>query len=217
MLFILQNLSGIAILAAGLALIIVLILSLTLHEFAHAYIAYKNGDLTAKNAGRLTVNPLAHMDPIGMFCCFFCGFGWAKPVPINPNMFRNYKRGMILTSLAGVVTNLILAFFGAGFFFLCMRFITVANFGTIFVTYLFYFMYSINLSLFVFNLLPIYPLDGFKVIEACTKYNNKYVDFMKRYGTLILLVVVLLCGNWVSKLMEWVGYPITAFWNWVIF
>lgn len=217
MLFILKNLSGISVLAAGLGLIIVLILSLSLHEFAHAYIAYKNGDMTAKAMGRLTMNPIVHMDPVGLFCCFFCGFGWAKPVPVNPHMFRNYKRGMILTSLAGVTTNLILAFVGAGFYYLCIRFFTVANFWTLFATYTCYFWYILNLSLFVFNLLPVYPLDGFQVIEACTKYDNKFIVFMKKYGGLLLLAFVLLCGTWLSWLIQWIGYPISAFWEWVIF
>ncbi len=217
MLYIIRNLSGISILAAGLGLMIVLVISLTMHEYAHAFIANKNGDPTAKMMGRLTVNPIAHMDLIGFICCFFCGFGWAKPVPINPTMFRNYKKGMILTSLAGVMTNLIFAFVGCGFYYLCVRFFTVVNFGTLFLVYLFYFMYIINLSLFVFNLLPVYPLDGFKIIEACSKYENKFVSFMRQYGSWILIAVVVLCGNWVSWLMQWIGYPITAFWNWIIF
>jgi len=213
MIYILQNLSGIAVIAAGLGLLIVLVFSLTLHEYSHAYIAYKNGDMTAKAMGRLTVNPVVHMDLIGMFCCFFCGFGWAKPVPINPAMFRNYKKGMILTSLAGVIMNLILAFIGAGFYYLCLKFITVVNFWTLFVLYTSYFWYVINLSLFVFNLLPVYPLDGFKIIETCTKYDNKFIVFMRSYGGLLLLAVVLLCGAWLSKLITWVGYPISAFWE----
>ena len=96
----------ISILASVIAVLFVFVP----HELAHAYIAYKNGDLTAKMYGRLTFNPIKHIDPIGIILCIFTGFGWAKPVPINPANFKNYRRGLFTTAIAGVVLNYIIAF-----------------------------------------------------------------------------------------------------------
>ncbi len=204
----------------GLAIIFTILLSFTLHEFSHAFVAYKCGDPTAKEAGRLTVNPFRHMDPIGMICCFIFGFGWAKPVPINPLRFRNFKRGLVLTSIAGVTMNFILAFFSAGAYVLMIRFVQFSAITSEFVYYLalfglyfFSLMTTINLTLCVFNLLPIYPLDGFRVVEAVTKYSNPYVNFMRRYGTLVMLIVVIFGSPLISMLMDIIGWPIEAFWG----
>ena len=110
------------ILAVSLSLCAVLVISFTLHEFAHALVAYKCGDYTAKAHGRLTINPLAHIDVMGFLCCFLFCFGWAKPVPINPLHFRKYKKGIILTSIAGIIVNIILAFIGCGLLYCYLAF-----------------------------------------------------------------------------------------------
>ncbi len=214
---IIDQLSGSEFVSAGLALVLVLVLSFSLHEFGHAYVAYKQGDYTPKAMGRVTLNPLAHMDPIGFICCLFFRFGWAKPVQINPTKFRNYRRGMVLTSIAGVVVNLILAFIGCGFYYLCMRFLTITNGLHLFLYYFSYFLFSINISLFVFNLLPVYPLDGFNCIAAISKYENKFVNFMYKYGNYILIIMLVFGGNLLSSLVYWVGFPIELLWGLIVF
>ncbi|MGN0961766.1 MAG: site-2 protease family protein [Christensenellales bacterium] len=196
----------------AIAYLLVIILSLSLHEFAHAYVAYKNGDETPKFQGRITLNPLKHIDPLGILCCALFGFGWARPVEINPSNFRNIKRGVGWTSVAGVLMNLILAFFGYGFACLTAL-ITVQNVFISFLQNFFYYLFIINLSLAVFNILPIYPLDGFKLVENYTKYNNGYVRFMYKYGNWILLAIVIFFDELLFSLISIISYPITWFWN----
>lgn len=201
-----------------LALCLVMLISFSLHEYAHAMVAYKCGDPTPKAQGRLTINPFAHIDWLGFTCCLFFGFGWAKPVNINPLNFRKYRSGMIATSIAGVIINFILAFIGCGLFYVFFRFlapIITNEYVFYFLYYFLNFLFMINLSLMVFNLLPIPPLDGFKVIDAMTKYNNKFVEFMRRYGTLILLVILLLFDNLLLDLMNIIALPINLFWGWI--
>ena len=94
------------------------LIALTVHEYSHGYAAYRMGDPTAKSLGRLTLNPLKHLDPIGALCMIFFRFGWAKPVPINPRYFKNPKRGFAIVALSGPVANLILSFFSAGLYLL---------------------------------------------------------------------------------------------------
>jgi len=196
----------------ALSFIIVIVLSLSLHEFAHGLAAYKCGDNTPKMQGRLTLNPLSHMDPIGFLCCVVFRFGWARPVQVNPNNFRNYKKGTAWTSVAGVLMNLFLAFVGYGILRLVML-IPLENLFILFLEYLFYYLFIINVSLAVFNFLPIYPLDGFKFIEAFTKYNNGYINFMYRYGSLILIGVLLFLDGLLIKFINIVQTPIILFWN----
>ena len=194
-----SGMSGSVIFAIVVAYIIAIVLAFGMHEFSHAFSAYKLGDPTAKALGRLTLNPIKHLDLYGMLGFLFVGFGWAKPVPINPLNFRRYRRDTFIVSVSGVLTNLILAFVfsGAYFFFYvnCAKFVggvlTYSNALLYFVHYFFQFMVIINLGLFIFNLLPIFPLDGFNAVKACCKRRNKFIDFMHSYGNLILLFIII--------------------------
>lgn len=196
----------------ALAYVLAIVISLSLHEFAHAWVSYKCGDETPKLQGRLSINPFRHIDPIGIFCCVLFGFGWAKPVEVNPSNYRNIKKGIGLTSCAGIIMNLILAFCGYGFAQLTFL-ITSQTALVSLLQYFFYYLYFINLSLAVFNLLPIYPLDGFKIVENYTKYNNSFVRFMYRYGNLILIAIVIFFDGLLIRLINLVSYPITWFWH----
>ncbi len=199
-----------------------ILLAIIMHETAHGYIAMKNGDYTAKFCGRLSLNPVKHFDPIGFLMLAFVGFGWAKPVPIDPNNFRSSKKGMITVSIAGVVTNLILATVSAillALFLLLVKAIAATVATSLFLRYFvilveYFFLYSIiiNLTLMAFNILPIYPLDGFRIVETLTKPNNKYVTFMRRYGVMVLFGLLIL-GNllsYISPYFDILGLYINA-------
>ena len=186
-----QNMSFLEIIAFGLAYILALVIAFSMHEFSHAFVAYKAGDSTAKSSGRVSLNPFNHIDPLGMLCFLFIGFGWAKPVQINPLRFKNYKRDMAFVSLAGVLTNLILAFVFSGIYFFSFSAIALStNTFMVFLKYFLSLTVQINLALFIFNLLPIYPLDGFNFLSIFFKPDNAFVQFMKRYGSIILLVFI---------------------------
>lgn len=166
-----------------------IIIGLTVHEWAHAFAADKLGDPTAKNLGRMTLNPFAHIDLFGFLCLLVVGFGWAKPVPVNPRNFKNYRRDDIIVSLAGIAMNLVVALFATIlFYFGVYRWNLGSNeaFYTIFLS-----IVTINLSLAVFNLLPIYPLDGSHVFESLfMRYIPKFFMFLRQYGQYILIALL---------------------------
>lgn len=209
-----------------ICIFLALIIVLPLHELAHGYVAYKCGDPTAKFSGRLSLNPLVHFDKLGLICFIFAGFGWAKPVPVNPNNFRNYKKGSFLVSIAGVSANYILAFLVVPLFYLSLK---IPQFGyfTYVLTNTLYYIYNLSIVFFIFNLLPIYPLDGFRAIDAFTKKRNKLYYFLKEKGIFILYFLFLLSivsdainvpqldllGRLISFLSYYVGYPINLFWG----
>lgn len=204
--------SPILMLLAAIAVVLALVISLSMHEFAHAYVAYKNGDDTAKLQGRLSLNPMKHMDWIGVLCCVLFGFGWAKPVPVNPMKFRNYKKGSALVSIAGVTVNLFFAIVFGGLYVMFLKHVAISNNLLFFLSEFSASMFSLNACLFVFNLLPIYPLDGFNLVAAFAKYDNRYVQFMQRYGN-IVLIIILVAFNWlVSDLITLIMYPILRLW-----
>lgn len=154
------------------------------HEMAHGYAAYLCGDETAKNDGRLSLNPLHHLDPIGTICLIFFKFGWAKPVMINPNNFRDRKKGTFFVSIAGVLTNFILAIIAV----IIMKYIRLSDF----VFELFMNIFWFNTILGVFNLIPIPPLDGSKLLFSFLplKYEYYLIKYEK-YGYIILLLLIM--------------------------
>ena len=149
------------------------IIALTVHEFCHGYAAYRLGDNTARDLGRLTFNPLKHLDPIGALCMVFFHVGWAKPVPINARNFKNPKRDCAITALAGPLVNILLGFLGAGAYLLLYALAVGKSFGSEFAvnlignvgTFLFAFT-SVNIGFGIFNLLPIPPFDGSRIAYA---------------------------------------------------
>ena len=181
--------------------IIAILLALSVHEWAHGFVAYQLGDPTAKHAGRLTLNPIAHLDFLGTLLFLTVGFGWGKPVPVNPRYFRSYRRDTALVSLAGPASNLTLAFIAL----LLLRFIapgsaeTLANVspfsasGGNLLSAVLVSSVAINLGLMAFNLLPIAPLDGSKIAGAFVplRYEDRFDELM-RYGPYILLGLLLL-------------------------
>lgn len=173
----------------------VVVAILPIHECAHAFVAHKLGDDTGKYNGRMTLNPMRHLDPIGALSLFLVGFGWAKPVPVNPTNFKNRKAGMALTALAGPVSNLMVAFIAV--LLLRINFeIAMMNldyyYGTLYtVIYTFLYLLSvINIGLAVFNFLPIPPLDGSRIL--CFFLPDRVEEWFYRYQQIISIVFIAL-------------------------
>ena len=175
----------------------VMLLSLTLHEWGHAFAAHKCGDDTAKNLGRMTLNPLKHLDPIGFLMILLVGFGWAKPVPVNPRNYYNFKKGEAIVSLAGVTMNRILAILFSVALIPLFRMYVFGSYAWlkngILIDIIIYGI-SLNLILMLFNLLPIYPLDGYHIFELLFARRlpiNVFI-FLRRYGQYILIGALIL-------------------------
>ena len=174
----------------------VMLISLTLHEWGHAYAAYRCGDPTARNLGRMTLNPIAHIDPIGFLSLLLLGFGWAKPVPVNSRNFKNYKVGEAVVSLAGVTMNFLLVLLASVVLIVVYRYSPAGRSNTALNSILLY-MLSLNVTLMVFNLIPIYPLDGYHIIELlfARVLPTKVFVFLHRYGNWLLIALLVLFRN----------------------
>jgi Zn-dependent protease len=186
---------------AFLLLIIPLLYSIIFHELAHGWVANKMGDSTAKWLGRLSLNPLKHLDPIGTLMLFFFGFGWAKPVPVNFNNLHDPRKGLILVSAAGIIANTILAFLAL----LLLRVFNPAPFGAV-STFLVY-MAQINIMLAAFNLIPIPPLDGSKILLGFSSPKFQYtLARLEPYGFFIIIALLYL------NILD----PLIALFEWII-
>lgn len=171
---------------AFLILALGLLISITIHEFAHAFTADKLDDPTPRSQGRVTLNPLSHLDPIGTILLLVVGFGWGKPVMFNPYNLKNVQRDTVMIALAGPASNIVLAFILA-------LFLPWLPFSAM----IWQFVITINLALAAFNLLPIHPLDGSKILMGILppQLSFEYQDIMNRYGIIILLALVFLPLN----------------------
>ena len=164
---------------------------LTVHEFGHAYVAYKMGDVTAKEEGRLSLNPLRHIDPIGLLALIIFRFGWGKPVPVDFTALRNLRKGMIFVSLAGPLANFILAFALAPLFnWMSRNPIALTGFG--YFVQLVQYIIVLSVYLGIFNLIPIPPLDGSKIVFAFTKNPLRFLydDSLNYYGIIFLVIIL---------------------------
>lgn len=175
-----------------LLLIPPILLAITFHEYAHGWMALKFGDPTAKMLGRLSLNPLVHLDPIGTLMLFIVHFGWAKPVPVDPRYFSDPKRQMIWVALAGPIANMILAFISGilivGFSSSNLMF----NSQTAFFANMLVYSLQINLALAIFNMLPIPPLDGSKILRGLLPYRYEYIsNTLEQFGPWILISLIL--------------------------
>ncbi len=186
-------------------LAIPLLYSIIIHELAHGWVAYRMGDPTAKMMGRLSLNPLKHLDPIGTLMLFIFGFGWAKPVPINLSYLRNMRKGLILVSAAGIIAN-------TAFAFLAFLLADLLNPRGSFKLLLYY-LAQINIILASFNLIPIPPLDGSKILMGFLP-PAQAVSYarLQPYGVLILLLLVMtpLLGSVVLGPMRWLVLQATG-------
>ena len=172
------------------------LICITLHELAHGYVAYRLGDDTAKRAGRLTLNPLRHIDIMGLLMMIVFKFGWAKPVPVNMWKFKNPKKGMAITAAAGPIANLLIALvflFLYGFLFALLH---RPGRSLNWLLEMLYITAYLSIALAIFNIIPIPPLDGSKVLFSCIS-DRSYTKLMyyERYGMIILLVLVLLLSR----------------------
>jgi Zn-dependent protease len=189
---------------AFILLAIPLLYSIILHELAHGWVAYRMGDSTAKWQGRLSLNPLRHLDPIGTLMLFLFGFGWAKPVPVNFSNLHNTRKGLILVSSAGILTNMFLAFLA----FFLYRFLSPEPSGIL--STLFYYLAQINIILASFNMIPIPPLDGSKILMGFAPARLQYtLSRLEPYG--FFIIIGLLYFGALDPLIDLLRWVILAF------
>ncbi len=170
-----------------------IVIALTVHELAHGYIAGILGDNTAKKQGRLTLNPLAHLDPFGALMLLFGPFGWAKPVPVNPMNFAHPIEGMAIVASAGPLSNIIMAAFTGVLFRL-----GIVEPGSMLWAFL-YILFMINIGLAVFNLLPVYPLDGSRIVMAFLK-DDQLIVYVKAMRVVPKIFLGMIVAEWVLNI-----------------
>lgn len=202
---------------SALAVLIIL----TIHEYSHAYAAYRLGDDTAKNMGRLTLNPISHLDPIGALCMIFFKIGWAKPVPINSRNFKNPKRDFAISALAGPLSNILMGFISALLYLLVFALLRDVSFegrnflfrladNTLLFLYLFH---AINIGIGIFNLLPIPPFDGSRILNVILP-ERLYFGIMKYERKIYFGVLIwLLLGDTVASILR--AIPIISATPWL--
>lgn len=219
-----------------LMLVPIVLISLTFHEVAHGYVAYLCGDKTARNFGRLTLNPIKHLDLVGALMMLIIGFGWAKPVPINPRNFKNFKRDLVLVSIAGPLSNFVLAFIAVILLVVFNNLLNI-NFTSattssqiIFLIYYFFSLFAtLNIGLGLFNLIPIPPLDGSRILSVLLPARlsiayNKIEDYTRYIflGLILLSYIPFNIGpfNSVSDLifypLEWAREGILEFMFYIV-
>lgn len=175
-----------------------ILIGFTFHEYAHAKMADRLGDKTPRFQGRLNLNPINHLDPLGTILILFCGIGWAKPVQVNPSAFKNYYKDDLKVSIAGPIANLIVAFFGMILYFtlvLINREFTLGGSLLSVLVIITTYIIQINITLFVFNLLPLPGLDGFSILrDLSPKHFYKVSDSLYRYQFLIFIAIIFIGG-----------------------
>lgn len=179
------------------------LLALSVHEYAHAYAAYKCGDSTARNLGRMTLDPVKHLDPLGTICLLLFRFGWAKPVPVNSRNFKHARRDNVIVSLSGIIANFIMSFVAFAIFFIVYYLLGFQNeiFKNIMGPVI-----TLNITLGIFNILPIPPLDGFQFLNSFLPYKaSGVINVLQRYGFIILLILILtgVTGLILGAFTEW--------------
>ena len=196
-------------------LIPALVFSLSFHEFAHAWMAYRLGDNTAARLGRLTLNPISHLDPIGSLALLLMGFGWAKPVPVDPRYLENPKKDMVKVAAAGPISNIILAIVAA----LVLRLLFSTDLLTNNIKTFFIIFMQINITLAVFNLLPVSPLDGSQIL---TPFLEKHFSFdlvrkMQVYGPRVLFFIIIFSMVTDIHIFSFIINPIFNFFIYIFF
>lgn len=185
------------------AWLVAIIYAITVHEFSHALVGHLQGDNTAEDAGRLTLNPLAHMDLMGLGLLILVGFGWGKPVPFNPYNLKAKRWGPVLVGLAGPLANLLSVIL----FALVLKFVLVTQAVTqdsAFFTFI-TFLIEINVVLMVFNLIPIPPMDGSKLLYSFLGIKHlQIIGWLEQYGIWLLLALIIFGSPWLSLLFDWV-------------
>lgn len=213
-----------------LALLCAIVVALVLHEIAHGLVALWNGDPTAKMYGRLSLNPLKHFDLFGLLMMLIVGIGWAKPVPVDPRNFKKYKTGCVTVSVAGILMNIVLAFiFAMPYVILGNIRITSSTSDAVYylIAFFLYFsrlMVQLNVSFALFNLLPLFPLDGYRLLACFVSENNAYMRFVRKYSLYIMLGLILLenipvigaftpLNLYIGTVGGWVQQGFIAFWR----
>lgn len=191
-----------------------ILLGISIHEFSHGFAAYKLGDDTPAKQGRLSLNPLKHLDILGFLCLLLVGFGWAKPVMIDPRNFKNPRRDDIIVSLAGPLSNFIVAFIFVGLMRLMDNFMYTGNFAHI-MALVFLYTVQINLVLMVFNLLPVPPLDGHHILgdiggAPVWNFYHKHFDFLRFVMLVVIMSGVIFDFSILSKI---ISPPVNAMMN----